>query len=188
MKKLIFLLFVIIQLALLPIAHGSKITPGTSCKKAGATQVYKGKTYTCIKLGKKLYWNNGVKVNKYPKSLSVSIFVSSQSRIYWGPLPFSCTNSTDPSYGTILDLGWDRVSLKLYDGKGDLVGVPESSPNVKLTNGGCSINYQYSNLSLKTGPLVMRAGVRSEWNIPESDWIRGSVVLSGDSVPFGPGN
>ncbi len=38
------------------------ITPGSKCSKAGVKQTYKGKVYTCIKLGKKLYWNNGVKV------------------------------------------------------------------------------------------------------------------------------
>lgn len=36
------------------------VTPGSKCSKAGAKQTYKGKIYTCIKLGKKLYWNNGI--------------------------------------------------------------------------------------------------------------------------------
>jgi hypothetical protein len=48
-----------------PLAH-SVVTPGAKCTKAGVKQVYKGKTYTCIKLGKKLYWNNGVVVNPTP--------------------------------------------------------------------------------------------------------------------------
>jgi hypothetical protein len=38
----------------------AKPTPGGSCAKAGIKQTSGNKTYTCIKLGKKLYWNNGV--------------------------------------------------------------------------------------------------------------------------------
>lgn len=37
----------------------AKVIPGSSCKKAGVTETYKGKIYKCIKLGRKLYWNNG---------------------------------------------------------------------------------------------------------------------------------
>lgn len=38
--------------------------PGSSCTKAGATQKYKSKVYTCIKSGKKLLWSKGVPVAK----------------------------------------------------------------------------------------------------------------------------
>jgi hypothetical protein len=41
-------------------AFASKVTPGSICTKAGLTQLYGGKKYTCIRLGKKLYWENGV--------------------------------------------------------------------------------------------------------------------------------
>jgi hypothetical protein len=47
----------------MPTASAS-VTPGTKCSKVGAKQTFKGKTYTCIKLGSKLYWNNGVNVAK----------------------------------------------------------------------------------------------------------------------------
>jgi hypothetical protein len=39
---------------------------GTKCSKSGLTKTVSGKKYTCIKLGKSLYWNNGVKVNVSP--------------------------------------------------------------------------------------------------------------------------
>ena len=48
-------------LSALPSANAA-VTPGSKCSKAGVKQTYKGKVYTCIKLGKKLYWNNGVRV------------------------------------------------------------------------------------------------------------------------------
>jgi hypothetical protein len=36
---------------------------GTKCTKLGATKTLSGKKFTCIKLGKNLYWSNGVKVS-----------------------------------------------------------------------------------------------------------------------------
>jgi len=64
MKKSISLL-AIFALALLAISHpvssaAKKPVPGATCTKLKATQVFKGKKYTCIKSGKKLVWNKGV--------------------------------------------------------------------------------------------------------------------------------
>jgi len=61
MKRL--LVYVLAVVLIIPstisTAH-SAVTAGTKCSKAGTKQVYKGKVFTCIKLGSKLYWNNGV--------------------------------------------------------------------------------------------------------------------------------
>ena len=38
--------------------------PGVSCIKIGITKDYKGKTYKCIKSGKKLVWNKGVVIKR----------------------------------------------------------------------------------------------------------------------------
>ena len=54
-----------------PIANGAKNpAPGATCTKLKATQVYKGKKYTCIKSGKKLIWNKGVLVVVKPTASS----------------------------------------------------------------------------------------------------------------------
>ena len=54
-------------LSYFPSVSSAKVVPGGECKKAGLQQIYKKKVYKCIKLGKKLYWNNGK-----PISTSVS--------------------------------------------------------------------------------------------------------------------
>lgn len=56
------------------ISFAAKVTPGTACKKIGTQEVYKGKIFTCIKLGKKLYWDNGLpfQVSPTPKPLGGS--------------------------------------------------------------------------------------------------------------------
>ena len=62
MKRLVFSLVLALGLtvALAPVANAF-VKPGTKCSIAGVKLVYKDKTYTCIKLGKNLYWDNGVK-------------------------------------------------------------------------------------------------------------------------------
>lgn len=46
----------------------SAVTPGAKCSKAGLIQLYGGKKYSCIKLGKKLYWDNGTVVTNSKNS------------------------------------------------------------------------------------------------------------------------
>jgi hypothetical protein len=42
------------------------VTPNTKCAKVGMKQLYRGKTYTCIKSGKKLVWDKGIVVKAAP--------------------------------------------------------------------------------------------------------------------------
>ena len=63
MKRLSCILVAFLILGV-PTAYAATITPGTACKSAGQKATYKGKSYTCIKLGKKLYWDNGVPIKK----------------------------------------------------------------------------------------------------------------------------
>jgi len=55
-------LLIALSLALIPVAATSaqKITPGSACKTVNQKATYSNKTYTCIKSGKKLVWNNGI--------------------------------------------------------------------------------------------------------------------------------
>jgi hypothetical protein len=68
MRRLSYILITSLILGV-PSAHATKITPGSSCNSAGQKAIYKGKSYTCIKLGKKLYWDNGVPIKKFNTSL-----------------------------------------------------------------------------------------------------------------------
>ena len=43
-------------------AEAANPKPGIACSKVGSKNIYAGKTYTCIKSGKKLVWDKGVKV------------------------------------------------------------------------------------------------------------------------------
>ena len=83
MKRLITASFCLgLMLSVTPSSQAANIA-GTTCPKAGKTSTSNGRIYTCIKLGSKLYWNNGTVVNppstkKQPTS-SVSGTVSQQN-------------------------------------------------------------------------------------------------------------
>lgn len=51
-----------VLLPLFPSTSSAAVTPGTKCSKVGIKQTYNGKVYTCIKLGSKLYWNDGTRI------------------------------------------------------------------------------------------------------------------------------
>jgi hypothetical protein len=64
MRKRLIALLVITPLLLssqLSTSHAAA-KAGAKCNKAGITSVASGKTFTCVKTGKKLAWNKGVKV------------------------------------------------------------------------------------------------------------------------------
>ena len=67
MKKL-FIVALILSFSLSATSANAAVTPGSKCSKAGTKQTYKDKTYTCIKLGKKLYWDNGITFSTKPSA------------------------------------------------------------------------------------------------------------------------
>ena len=62
-----------LAISLIPVAaiSAQKVNPGSKCKVFMQKVPYKNKTYTCIKLGKKLVWNKGVETVK-PDPLPVA--------------------------------------------------------------------------------------------------------------------
>ncbi|MFM8491107.1 MAG: hypothetical protein ACKN9X_04165, partial [Candidatus Methylopumilus sp.] len=72
-KKLIAFLSALslsISLPLIPV--NAAVKAGASCKTLGLTSVASGKTYTCVKSGKKLIWNKGV-IIKNPIQTQIEI-------------------------------------------------------------------------------------------------------------------
>ena len=59
-RRSVFVCAIFIAISVSPTAHA--VTAGSSCTKKGSTVTQSGKKYTCIALGKKLYWDNGVKI------------------------------------------------------------------------------------------------------------------------------
>ncbi len=62
MRKHLRLVALIIPMVLVASNSYAAVKAGSSCSKAGIKSVSAGKTYTCVKSGKKLVWNKGVAI------------------------------------------------------------------------------------------------------------------------------
>ncbi|MFM1937941.1 MAG: hypothetical protein RLZZ320_799 [Actinomycetota bacterium] len=80
----------------------SAVKPGATCKKVGQKTVSKGKTYTCVKSGKKLVWNKGKSQTEQKPSSESADYKSPLGSIshqitYQPPLPISGMPKTQVS-------------------------------------------------------------------------------------------
>ena len=70
-------------LLLAPTPVNAAAKAGAKCTKAGITEMVKGKSYTCAKSGKKLFWNKGV-VIKTPTSTTALDSVNYKGTMIYG--------------------------------------------------------------------------------------------------------
>ncbi len=79
------------------------VKSGQSCSKAGATSTSKGIKYTCIKSGKKLVWNKGVKIvpsaNPTPSLTPTPTPAATQTLTVQGKAISEMKNSLTPTQG-----------------------------------------------------------------------------------------
>ena len=64
MKKLLRSIALVLPMVLVSSNSYAAVKAGSACSKSGIKSVSAGKTYTCVKSGKKLVWNKGVAVAK----------------------------------------------------------------------------------------------------------------------------
>jgi len=64
MKKIVGCLVLFLSISLIPANSATPPKAGFACPKQGIAETYQGKTYTCIKSGKKLVWSTGIVVKK----------------------------------------------------------------------------------------------------------------------------
>lgn len=154
----------------LQVAHANKIVAGGVCKKAGKQEVYKSKIFTCIKLGKKLYWNNGVKFRILPTASSQPT-PSNAPSINPTAIPTpSLSSSPQPTVSpTITNVSIERVTdLKVID-LGSTIELTLTSPKVTTSNSLTTQNVDtYDVAVIFRDPWVAAFGGRStrsqEWN------------------------
>jgi len=116
MKKCIQIVIGSLLLALVASPSYAAVRTGSSCSKAGVKSVVSGLTYTCIKSGKKLVWDKGVVVVKYPTA------------------PTSFDNLIE-NYKGIAYGAWSKSREKiLASKKTDITLKVVLGPNTQLTN------------------------------------------------------
>jgi hypothetical protein len=117
MKRIGFVGLLITSLILSGSSAYAAVTPGAKCLKSGTKQTYKGKIYTCIKLGSKLYWNNGKKVSTIK------------------PTPTPSASTTTAPAGVVINLTPDfavKVEQKVLTASINVTpGLPQSVEKIK---------------------------------------------------------
>jgi hypothetical protein len=66
MKRIVKVIAMVLPLVLVANNSYAAVKPGAACKKVGQTTTVSGKKYTCVKKGKAIIWNKGVRVKAVP--------------------------------------------------------------------------------------------------------------------------
>ena len=72
MKKVALLLTAAFLISIPNPSQGANPIAGAKCAKAGSTQTFNQKKFTCIKSGKKLVWNRGISIKGFTATQSAS--------------------------------------------------------------------------------------------------------------------
>ena len=110
-RVIVFLSILSLSLSTLLIPANAAAKAGAKCNKAGITTVASGKTYTCVKSGKKLVWNKGV----VKSAKSISAAPTSFSNLYENRdgIAYAAWKSTAESIAAGKS---NVVNLKIYIG------------------------------------------------------------------------
>jgi hypothetical protein len=122
------------------------IKPGSNCAKIGATSIYAGKKYTCIKSGKKLVWNKGVAVVA-PKPAAAPTATSIQTTGKFIPPSIPGTfQELEANLSGIIYGAWVKASdqlrssqvnlgnVQVYSGPNTIPGNPDPLIPLRLTS------------------------------------------------------
>ena len=112
--------------SILPIFLSSPLIPanaaakaGAKCTKAGKSEVVKGKSYTCIKSGNKLVWDNGVnKAILIPKTREEKAFELVRAAYlakpaYKAPITYVVAEKSNQSFFELIKTGTE-ASAKFF--------------------------------------------------------------------------
>ena len=165
-KRLItFLSILSLFLSTLLIPANAAAKAGAKCNKAGITSVTAGKTFKCVKSGKKLVWSKGVSISINPKS------------VLSDPAQFSeldkCRIKHLNPHGTSMVAGFPVVDRRVNLVKGlkaQIIGVdfPDKQATGAVNN---AVNQGYVNDTENFWRNQSTNQLKFEWNW-KKDWIR----------------
>jgi len=196
LKRMIALLAILslsVSLPLIPASAAAKA--GAKCTKAGSTEVVKGKTYTCVKTGKKLTWNKGVKAPTIPTRDATYISagvtaalesfaqfpkskVAPQKIIFnFGPNADKATSdmiveNANATMGLFVDFYQESKAYPIFYGSNeDLDWVIAEWAKFGYTEQTIGNEYQYAVKNLRTRSVPPNFFVGSEHRFPQTPMI-----------------
>jgi len=142
-KKLIaFISMLGLSLSISLVPANAAVKAGAVCKPAGLTSIVSGKTFTCIKSGKKLVWDKGVKI------------------LTPNPLPISSLSDLSVRFKDIKYLAWSAMQKAI-----DSSPIQESAIEIKVG----PATTKFSNKTTEAVRLVQKVFNGSK--IPTKAWM-----------------
>jgi hypothetical protein len=129
-----------LYLPLIPVNAAAKA--GGGCSKAGLTSVVSGKTFTCIKSGKKMVWDKGVKV------------------VVPNPLPINSFSELPARFADVKYIAWTATQKAIASSE-----VQEPLIEIKVS----ANTTKYSNKTTDAVRLVQKAFNKS--TLPKKVWM-----------------
>jgi len=152
-KLIAFTLMLSLPLTISVVPSIAAVKAGTACKTAGITSVVSGKTFTCIKSGKKLVWNKGVPPVK-----------STQP-----PAPIGF-NDLEANYSGVSYWAWKKSNEKI------LASVNTSVPIELILGTNTKLNYKTPEIAISqvnklyAGNVLPRKIVYLAFSFQDRDW------------------
>ncbi len=175
-----------------PAVEASTIA-GTPCKKVGTTKIVSSKKHTCIKLGTKLYWDNGTTVKKSSGLLNLPA-TCTIAVPQWGLVPNSDGRGGSLVYSALIvnssisNVATDvRVLLEWYDESGlsfrETIEIPKIYPGA-MPFGGIEY-YEINGLNNRERPddVTLKSNCSSR-PIKQSDLINGKFATLTGTTPI----
>ena len=181
MRKALTALTVLVLVASPLQASAAVAKAGGVCTKAAATSTVKGIKYTCVKSGKKLVWNKGVKVVAAAKPTPTATPTPT-------PTPAKTFNSLWEKYNLTKPTSPEAVATaatKAFNSYTDVVRSPNQVVVVKTQEG---VDPFWNNLLTSGMGLVAKSFMYPSFNEPvyavaglDADWMVNTFVSLGFS-------
>ena len=118
MKRILLVLLALLPLVLTAPPSSAAVKAGSTCTKQGAKQISGGKSFTCIKQGKKFVWNKGVAVKKQtPAAATTPVATPTPA-----PTPAASTPAPAPT-----KVGYTMTQVRTHDSASSCWSVIDGS-------------------------------------------------------------
>ena len=165
------------------------VKAGQSCSKAGATSTSKGIKYTCIKSGKKLVWNKGVKVVPVVKPTPTP---SPTPEVIPTPTP---TVTPTPTPTTTPFQRWDESDqldnlLSQFSGRLNQTANYQPEMTIEFGKGTYEDYKELINIGMAAAAKFWSADMKAPLKFPviysgveDRDWFLSRIAFYGHSSP-----
>lgn len=165
------------------------VKAGQSCSKAGITSTYKGVKYTCIKSGKKLVWNKGVKVVPVVKPTPTP---SPTPEVIPTPTP---TVTPTPTPTTTPFQRWDESDqldnlLSQFSGRLNQTANYQPEMTIEFGKGTYEDYKELINIGMAAAAKFWSADMKAPLKFPviysgveDRDWFLSRIAFYGHSSP-----